>query len=170
MERVENIGWDPKKSQEENYNELVNCIEDHRIVMNVFEILQGTTGYAIFVQFASTALVLTLEALHTIIYDLTFTEFLLVLFYFLDSTLQILPACYYSNKFMVLTDQFVTSIFSSNFPDQSQKFKKTAIIFMQMIQKSCVVLAGKIIPVTLATFMSILKLSYSMLTLARQLR
>ncbi|XP_037916984.1 odorant receptor 33a-like [Hermetia illucens] len=169
MERLENVGWDLKKSQEDNYNELVECIKDRRIVMNVFDIFQNTTGYVIFMQFASTALVLTMEALITIIYDLNFTELLLVVFYMLDVNVQILPCCYYSNKFMVLTDQFVTSIYSTNFPDQSPKFKKTAIIFMQMTQKRSILMAAKIVPVSLATFASIIKLSYSMLTLAKQL-
>ncbi|XP_037916220.1 odorant receptor 33a-like isoform X10 [Hermetia illucens] len=117
MGRIENLRHDPKKTDLENCKDLIDCIEDHRLIMDVFEILQGTVSYTILFQFI---------------------------------------------------DEFVTAIYSTDWTDQGPEFKKLMIIFMEMTQQTKVIIAGKIIPVTLATFVSIMKISYSMFTVASQ--
>ncbi|XP_037916219.1 odorant receptor 33a-like isoform X9 [Hermetia illucens] len=134
MGRIENLRHDPKKTDLENCKDLIDCIEDHRLIMDVFEILQGTVSYTILFQFI----------------------------------VEILPCCYFSNEFMSSTDEFVTAIYSTDWTDQGPEFKKLMIIFMEMTQQTKVIIAGKIIPVTLATFVSIMKISYSMFTVASQ--
>ncbi|XP_037924945.1 putative odorant receptor 19b [Hermetia illucens] len=64
---------------------------------------------------------------------------------------------------MEKTDQMVFMLYSSNWMDLSPKFRKHLIILMQMTQEF--ILAGKQIPVTLATFMSAVKAIYSLLTI-----
>ncbi|CAD7086948.1 unnamed protein product, partial [Hermetia illucens] len=154
MERIESIKPDPKKSDSENCKELIDCIEDHRLIMNVFDILQGTVSYTIFLQFIGTALVFCMNTLLYFLYPLSLTEVLTVMLFLVAEILQILPCCYFSNKFMSSTDEFVNGIYSTDWTGQSPKFKKMMIIFMQMTQQTKVIIAGKIIPVTLATFVS----------------
>ncbi|CAD7089108.1 unnamed protein product [Hermetia illucens] len=171
LDRIARIGWDKgSRTQEENYQDFINCIEDHRTVLSIFDILQNTISHTLFVQFVTTGVLLSMEALLYLLYPPNPTELAIIVSYVLDITLEILPCCYYCNNFMAITDRTVTAIFSSNFMEQSLKFRKTAIIFMQMTQKSHVVVAGKVFPVTLATFMSVMKVAYSLLTVATRLR
>ncbi|CAD7089109.1 unnamed protein product [Hermetia illucens] len=153
LDRIRRVGWDKKKTQDENYQDFINCIEDHRIIMSIFDVLQNTVSYTVFIQFVTSAVVLAMQALLYVLYPPDLSQLGIIFFYFLDVTMEILACCYFSNNFMVITDKTVTAIFSSNFIDQSQKFRKTAIVFMQMTQKSHVLVAGKIFPVTLTTFM-----------------
>ncbi|CAD7089114.1 unnamed protein product [Hermetia illucens] len=170
MERIKNIGWDPLKTQEENYKDFIGCIEDHRIVMEIYNILQNTISSTIFIQFASTAIVVAIEILVILLFAINFTQIVMLLITTLAATIQILFCCYYVNNFTVVTNELVTAIYFSNLFDQSMQFRKTAIIFMQMTQKPKVVMAGKMFPVTLTTFASIMRTSYSILTVANQLR
>ncbi|CAD7089112.1 unnamed protein product [Hermetia illucens] len=33
LDRIEKVGWDKEKTQEENYQDFIDCIEDHKLVM-----------------------------------------------------------------------------------------------------------------------------------------
>lgn len=68
---------------------------------------------------------------------------------------EIFPSCYYANQFTETTDRMVFAIYSSNWMDLSPRSRKHLVIFMQMMQKKKVILAGKQIPITLATFVSV---------------
>ncbi|XP_037924334.1 odorant receptor 7a-like [Hermetia illucens] len=166
MQRVEDISNNSWKSDSDMRNEFVGIIEDHRLIMKVFDILQGTVSYTIFLQFIGTSLVICMIILEYFVYNLTATETLTGMLFLLAEIFQIAPCCYYSNQFMSSTDSFVNSIYSLNWTGQSIKFKKLMILFMIFTQRSKVIIAGKVIPVTLATFASILKISYSLFTVA----
>ncbi|XP_037916218.1 odorant receptor 33a-like isoform X8 [Hermetia illucens] len=168
MGRIENLRHDPKKTDLENCKDLIDCIEDHRLIMDVFEILQGTVSYTILFQFIGTACVFSMNILLYFLYTLSMTEVLIILLFLVAEIVEILPCCYFSNEFMSSTDEFVTAIYSTDWTDQGPEFKKLMIIFMEMTQQTKVIIAGKIIPVTLATFVSIMKISYSMFTVASQ--
>ncbi|XP_037916212.1 odorant receptor 33a-like isoform X2 [Hermetia illucens] len=168
MGRIENISPDPNKSDWENCQELIDCIEDHRLIMDVFDVLQGTVSYTILFQFIGTAIVFCMNILLYFLYTLSLTEVLILMLFLFAEIVEILPCCYFSNEFMSSTDEFVTAIYSTDWTGQNPKFKKLMIIFMEMTQETKVIIAGKIIPVTLATFVSIMKISYSMFTVASQ--
>ncbi|XP_037915205.1 odorant receptor 33b-like [Hermetia illucens] len=170
IERIQGVGWNRMKTKEENCRELLECIEDHRLIMKMFDVLESNLSFAMFTQFASTAITVAMELMFAIFYPFSFTQISMLLVSAFSSALEILPCCYYSNDFMVQTNGIVTAIYSSNFYEQSKEFQKTMIIFMQMTQKAKVVSAGKMFPVTLATFASIMKTSYTLLTVASQLR
>ncbi|XP_037918472.1 odorant receptor 59b-like [Hermetia illucens] len=170
IERIQNVGWDPTKTQKENYEDLIGCIEDHRIIMEIYNILQNTISITIFIQFASTATAVAIEIFVILFYAVNFTQVMMLFIAAVAFTIQILFCCYYVNNFTVVTGELVTAIYSSNIFDQSKEFKKTAIIFMQMTQKPKIVLAGKVFPITLTTFASIMRISYSILTVANQMR
>ncbi|XP_037915204.1 odorant receptor 33b-like [Hermetia illucens] len=170
IERIQNVGWDPTKTQEENYEDFIGCIEDHRIIMEIYKTLQNAISSTIFIQFASTAVAVAMEILVILFFVINFTQLMMLFISTVAAAAQILFCCYYVNNFTVVTNELVTAIYFSNIFDQSMQFRKTAIIFMQMTQKPKVVLAGKMFPVTLVTFASIMRTSYSILTVANQLR
>lgn len=160
------------------------------LVYSIFDVLQGTVSHIILCQFVATALVLVMIALNYLLFSPNFTEVIALAFFVVAEISQILPCCYYSNKFQSTTDDIVTSIYSCDWYNHTTEFKKTLIIFMQMTQRGKVIVAGKVIPVTMATFTSvctfqepyrinkkkisffsqIIKLSYSLLTVAQRIR
>ncbi|XP_037923668.1 odorant receptor 33b-like isoform X1 [Hermetia illucens] len=154
MERFANIHYDPEKMEEESFQDFVQCVEDHRIVMGLFEIIQKTLSFTIFIQFITSILVFSTTGLIYLRFSPSLTETAAVFLFMVAEITEIYPSCYYSNKFMEKTDQMVFMLYSSNWMDLSPKFRKHLIIFMQMTQERKIILAGKQIPVTLATFMS----------------
>ncbi|XP_037916544.1 odorant receptor 33a-like [Hermetia illucens] len=170
IERIQNIGWDPMKTQDENYEDLVNSIKDHKIIMNIYNILQNLISLTIFIQFADTAIVTAMQLLIILFYAVNFSQIIMLMVSSLASIIEILICCYFADSFTEVTNNLVNAIYSANIFDQSRNFQRTAIIFMQMTQESKVVLAGKVLPITLVTFASIMKTSYSLLTLANHMR
>ncbi|CAD7088126.1 unnamed protein product [Hermetia illucens] len=170
MNRIENLKYDPRKSESENLKGLIECIEDHRIISEIFNTLQGTVSHIILYQFVATALVIVMIALEYLLFSPNMTEVIALIGFLMGEIAQILPCCYYSNKFLSTTDSIVTSIYSCPWYDQTSKFKKIMIIFMQMTQKGKVIVAGKVIPVTMATFTSIIKFSYSLLMVVQRIQ
>ncbi|XP_037916504.1 odorant receptor 33b-like isoform X2 [Hermetia illucens] len=163
MERFANIHYDPDKMEEESFQDFIQCLEDHRSIMDIFEIIQNTLSFTIFFQFITSILVFSTSGVIYFRFSLSLAETVAVFILMLAVITEILPSCYYSDKFMEKTDQMVFMIYSSNWMDLSPRFRKNLIIFMQMTQKKKVILVGKQIPITLATFMSVMKAMYTML-------
>ncbi|XP_037917127.1 odorant receptor 33b-like [Hermetia illucens] len=163
MERFANIHYDPEKTEEESFQDFKHCLEDHRTIMDIFEIIQNTLSFTIFFQFITSILAVSTSGLLFLKFSPTLTETTAIFILILAEIAEIFPSCYYSDKFMEKTDQMVFMLYSSNWMDLSPKFRKHLIIFMQMTQKKKIILAGKQIPITLATFMSVMKAMYTML-------
>ncbi|XP_037914595.1 odorant receptor 22b-like [Hermetia illucens] len=80
---------------------------------------------------------------------------------------EIFPSCFYSNRFMETTDRMVFAIYSADWTRLSPRSRKHFVIFMQMMQQKKVILAGKQIPITLATFMSVVKAMFTMIMILK---
>ncbi|XP_037917023.1 odorant receptor 33a-like [Hermetia illucens] len=163
MERFANIHCDPEKTEDESFQDFVQCLEDHRIIMDIFQIIQNTLSFTIFFQFITSILVFSTSGLIYLRFSPSYAETTATFLFMLAEIAEIYPSCYYSNKFMEKTDQMVFMLYSSNWMDLSPRFRKHLIIFMQMTQEKKVILAGKQIPITLETFMSVMKAMYTML-------
>ncbi|XP_037916503.1 odorant receptor 33a-like isoform X1 [Hermetia illucens] len=163
MDRFAIIHHDPEKTEEESFQDFIQCLADHRSIMDIFEIIQNTLSFTIFFQFITSILVFSTSGVIYFRFSLSLAETVAVFILMLAVITEILPSCYYSDKFMEKTDQMVFMIYSSNWMDLSPRFRKNLIIFMQMTQKKKVILVGKQIPITLATFMSVMKAMYTML-------
>ncbi|CAD7086946.1 unnamed protein product [Hermetia illucens] len=155
MERFANIHHDPKKTEPESFQDFIECLEDHRIIMDIFEIIQNSLSVIIFFQLFSSIIVFSLSGLIYFEFSPTFTETTAVFISMGAEITEIFPSCYYSDKFMEKTDKMVFMLYSSNWMDLSPRFRKHLIIFMQMTQEKKIILAGKQIPITLTTFMSV---------------
>ncbi|XP_037918021.1 odorant receptor 33b-like [Hermetia illucens] len=155
LERFASIHYDPGKTEAESFQEFLQCLEDHRIIMGIFEIIQNSISYTIFFQFVASIFVFSTSGLSYLQFSRTATETAAAAIFMVAEVVEIFPSCYYADKFTEKTDQIVFMLYSSNWMDLSPRFRKHLIIFMQMTQKEKIILAGKQIPITLATFMSV---------------
>ncbi|XP_037924944.1 odorant receptor 33a-like isoform X2 [Hermetia illucens] len=163
MERFANIHYDPEKTEEESFQDFIQCLEDHRIIMDIFKVIQNSISFTIFIQFITSIIVFSTSGLIYLKFSPSLTETVAVFLFMTAEIIQIFPSCYYSDKFMEKTDRMVFMLYSSNWMDISPRFRKHLIIFMQMTQEKKIILAGKQIPITLDTFMSVIKAMYTML-------
>ncbi|XP_037917174.1 odorant receptor 33a-like [Hermetia illucens] len=163
MERFAEIHYDPEKTEEESFQDFIQCLEDHRIIMDIFKIIENNLSFTIFFQFIASILAFSTSGVIYLRFSPTLAETTAIFILMLAEITEVFPSCYYSNKFMEKTDQMVFMLYSSNWMDLSPRFRKHLIIFMQMTQEKKVILAGKQIPITLATFMSVMKAMYTVL-------
>ncbi|XP_037917285.1 odorant receptor 33a-like [Hermetia illucens] len=167
MERFADIHYDPEKTEEESFQDFIKCIDDHQIIINIFETIQNTLSITIFIQCITSILAFSTAGLIYLRFSPSFTETVAAFVFMVAEVTEIFPSCYYSDKFMEKTDRIVFMLYSSNWMDLSPRFRKHLIIFMQMTQKKKVILAGKQIPITLATFMSVMKAMYTVLMIMK---
>ncbi|XP_055921492.1 odorant receptor 42a-like isoform X1 [Eupeodes corollae] len=163
--RISNIGHDNgAKTTEENYCELIRCVNDHRNTLDYFYTLSPVVSATIFIQFVVAAFVLCITALCFCIFD--DLSFKVTSFCYLTSILiEVLPCCYLVSEIMEASTNLTTAVYSCNWMDQDVKFRKAVIIFMQHTQKPNSITAGNMIPISLPTFMGLIRLSFSIFTL-----
>ncbi|XP_075167926.1 odorant receptor 7a-like [Haematobia irritans] len=123
-----------------------------------------------FQQLFIAAFTLCLTAINLTAFERSFTEKLFSVVYLGVILIQILPACLCVNYMMTETHFLTTAMYSCNWMDQNITFRRMLIIFMQRSQKANIVNAGNIISVSLATFLAIIKFSFSMYTILSQMK
>ncbi|CAD7086942.1 unnamed protein product [Hermetia illucens] len=100
MERFANIHYDPEKTEEDSFQDFIQCLEDHRIIMDIFEIIQNTLSFTIFLQFIVSIFVFSTTGLIYLRFSPSFTETVAVFVFMAAEIAEIYPSCYYSHKFM----------------------------------------------------------------------
>ncbi|XP_037923946.1 odorant receptor 33a-like [Hermetia illucens] len=167
LERFANLHYDPRKTEKESMLEFVQFLEHHRIVMGIFDIIQNSVSYIILFQFVASIFVFSTSGLAYLRFPRTLAETAAIAVLMIAEIIEIYPSCYYASKFTAVTDRTVFMLYSSNWMDLSPKFRKHIVIFMEMTQEEKIILAGKQIPITLATFMSVMKAMYTMLMIMK---
>ncbi|XP_055910533.1 odorant receptor 2a-like [Eupeodes corollae] len=168
--RVARIGNDTSKTLDENYTELKLCINDHRNIISLFNNIKPTISQTVLVQLIITGNVLCL----TVFFFLKFNhgsigQLLATIFNMLATLTVSLPVCYFGNSLMEETRGLTTAIYKCNWIDQTIKFRKTLIIFMQHSQREHIINAGGLITINLQTFIAIIRYSFSLFTLLERI-
>ncbi|XP_065369062.1 odorant receptor 2a-like [Calliphora vicina] len=164
--RISRIGMEKRqRSVAENIEELRLCILDHKNLLGYFECIRPVISITLFLQFFITAFVLCLTAINIIAFNHDLTQQFFVIVYLVIVLIQVFPCCWHVNVLMHKSDLLTTAMYSCNWMDQNQEFRKMLIIFMQRSQKTNTILAGNLAPVTLQTFLAILRISFSMFTI-----
>ncbi|CAD7085747.1 unnamed protein product [Hermetia illucens] len=162
MKRIERIGTNTRISLERNYEELVHCIQDYQILKQYYNVLQPITSGALFLQFFVTAIVVCITAVYLVFVDGSAFDMIYLGFYFACILMEILLSCYYGNELLYESHLITNAIYSCSWTEQSERFKKVMIIFMQSTQMDMSVKAGGLINVNLESYMAVLKSSYSL--------
>ncbi|XP_055842590.1 odorant receptor 42b-like [Episyrphus balteatus] len=166
--RVARIGTDKKKTPEESFSELKMCVNDHREILRLLEIIKPAISQTVLTQLLATGSILCLTVFYYVTFDRGVGILISTLFYMCCLLFVSFPVCYFGNAFMMETDNLTTSIYSNNWLELPMKFKKCIIIFMQKSQESNVIYAGGLVSITLETFIAIIRLSFSMFTFLDQ--
>ncbi|XP_061397139.1 odorant receptor 7a-like [Musca vetustissima] len=116
------------------------------------------------------AFTLCLTAINLMAFERTFAEKIFSVVYLVVILIQIFPACLCVTFMMSETSNLTTAMYNCNWIEQNHNFRRMLIIFMQRSQKINVIYAGGLAPVTLQTFLSIIKFSFSMYTILSQMK
>lgn len=69
---------------------------------------------------------------------------------------EIFLPCYFGTILTSTNENVLKAIYSSNWPDMSQSFKNTMIIFVEQLQRPRVMKSGKIFTLSLFSFLTVI--------------
>ncbi|XP_069964593.1 odorant receptor 2a-like [Bactrocera oleae] len=150
-----------------NYQQLAACVRDH---WECVKCISPAIAATIFIQFISTALALCTAAVAFVNADSIGEQLIKFLPYILVVLCEIAPCCWLMDEAALEMFKLTNALFSCCWYEQNLRFRRSLIIFMQRSQKVEQILAGKIFPVSLVTFIKIIQFAFSLFTLLNQFR
>lgn len=164
--RISSIGYD---EDADAHQLLKESIEDHKLLNEYFNLLDETISFGMFGMF----IVVTINLVSTVLLTIYFCDHIAQKVYFLvlfgGYTMEIILACYYGTQYTATNDDLKTAIYKCNWIEQSKAFKMDMLIFVENSLRSKEFIAGGIVPISLISFMSIMKSSYSTFTVLNQM-
>ncbi|XP_039501320.1 odorant receptor 33b [Drosophila santomea] len=168
--RLSRIGQGPEETKYSTGKQLIECIEDHRKLIKIVELLRSTMNISQLGQFISSGINISI----TLINILFFAEnnFAVTYYgvYFLSMVLQLFPCCYYGTLISVEMNQLTYAIYSSNWMKMDRGYSRILLIFMQLTLAEVQIKAGGMIGIGMNAFFATVRLAYSFFTLAMSLR
>ncbi|KAL5280322.1 Or33a.2 family protein [Megaselia abdita] len=162
--RISRIGYD-ERTKEENHELLKSAIKDHQIILECFHTVNKTISPTLFAQFIATGV----NIVSSLILTIYFSEDVFERAYFILAIaaviFEIILACFYGSIFSEVVDHVPRALYSCSWYTQSKEFKVDLMIFLENTLRNREFVAGGLIPISLASFMKIMKSTYSTFTL-----
>ncbi|XP_034652156.1 odorant receptor 59b [Drosophila subobscura] len=167
-DHVRSLRMDPDKSEQQNYEDLVNCVIDHKIILRCCDMIRPMISRTIFVQFALIGSVLGLTLINVFFFS-NFWKGVASFLFVITILLQTFPFCYTCNLLIDDGDDLANTIFQSNWVDAEPRYKATLIHFLHNVQQPIIFIAGGIVPISMSSNISVAKFAFSIITIVRQM-
>ncbi|XP_037725216.1 putative odorant receptor 19b [Drosophila subpulchrella] len=168
--RVARLGNDQPLPADRMQELLIGYIQDHQVILKLFQSLQKFLSMSCSMQFLSTAC-----AQCTICYFLLFGQvgvmrFTNMMALFIAFTTDTLLLCSMAELLCQEGETLLAAVYSCNWVDQSVQFRRLHLQMLKRCQKPLILVAGKIMPISMKTFLKMIKGAYTMLTLLNEMR
>ncbi|XP_037919061.1 odorant receptor 33a-like isoform X2 [Hermetia illucens] len=140
--RMSKVGNGSKKN-DKCYLDLVACIESHLIILRIHNILKDIISKTFLIQIVIISISICVNILSIATLNLPHGEIIFLLSY-----------SYFSRK-------FADAAYGTDWVYQNQNFRVAILLMIQKSQNPDPILAGGIIPILLPTFLSVIRLAYS---------
>ncbi|XP_037041997.1 putative odorant receptor 71a [Bradysia coprophila] len=156
----------------ENLALLLENIKTHKFVMKYVADVERVFSIPFLFQLFCSSAIFCLTGFQLIIMENGSDDNLLLAYYFSFSCTmlnEIFLPCYFGTILTSTNESVSKAIYSSNWPDLSQSFKNTMIIFVEQLQRPRIMKSGKIFTLSLISFLTVINRSYSMFAVLRSL-
>ncbi|XP_034665094.1 odorant receptor 98a [Drosophila subobscura] len=167
-QRVDKLCSDPTKSDDENNEDLVNCIEDHKLILEYAALIRPVIEPIIFVQFLLVGLVLGISLINLYIFADSWSK-LAIGVYILVQISQTFPFCCTCDLIREDCETLAVAIFHSSWKNSDRKYRSSLLYFLQNAQRTISFTAGSIFSIGLNTNIRVAKLAFSVVTFVKQL-
>nr|CAH7722565.1 unnamed protein product [Callosobruchus chinensis] len=147
------------------YNDLTRCNQHLLVVLKIRDDLEDIFGLILLFQTVFSMLIIASNLFVASKVPITSPEFLSQMQYCCNVILQLFLFCYFGNELCVSSEQINKALYDSNWYSASPRYKRSIILTMCRMQKIMYVTTGKFSPLTLASFVSVVKHSFSYLAL-----
>ncbi|KAM8711936.1 hypothetical protein ACLKA7_012447 [Drosophila subpalustris] len=167
-ERIRNLRTDDNMTENENHQELVNCVLDHKLILEYCALIRPIISGTIFVQFLLIGVVLGLTLINVFFFSDFWTGIASFMFV-ITILLQTFPFCYTCNLIMEDCADLANAIFQSNWIGSGSRYQSTLLYFLHNVQQPIVFIAGGIIPISMSSNISVAKFAFSVITIIKQM-
>ncbi|XP_033153658.1 odorant receptor 42a [Drosophila mauritiana] len=167
-ERLRRLGTYPSESQEQRYERLVECIQDHKVILRYVDCLRPVISGTIFVQFLVVGLVLGFTLINIVLFA-NLGSAIAALSFMAAVLLETTPFCILCNYLTEDCYKLADALFQSNWIDEEKRYQKTLMYFLQKLQQPITFMAMNVFPISVGTNISVTKFSFSVFTLVKQM-
>uniref|UniRef100_A0A1A9W9N3 Odorant receptor n=1 Tax=Glossina brevipalpis TaxID=37001 RepID=A0A1A9W9N3_9MUSC len=162
--RVANIGYANNATYQQNRNllELNECVLDQKHLYQLFAVIQSIISWPMFLQFLASTLNMCMAMVALLFFVTDILERIYYVMYFAAMCLQIFPTCYYGSDFEMKFERLHYAVFSSNWTNGTQCFKRHMLLFTERALRETRAMAGGIFRIHLDTFFATVKGAYSL--------
>ncbi|KRF78806.1 odorant receptor 59b isoform X2 [Drosophila virilis] len=167
-ERIRSLRTDLHKTEAENYDELICCIMDHKLILKCCAIMRPIISGIIFVHFQLVGVVLGVTIIN-ILYFSDFIHGISSIIYLTGILLESFPCCYLSDLLAEDSKDLSNLLAQSNWISAERKYKSTLMIFIQHVQRPIVFVAGIIFPISVNSNIRMARFAFSVMTIVQQM-
>ncbi|XP_060805934.1 odorant receptor 4-like [Amyelois transitella] len=147
---------------------FVDCLDHYKKITETLGLLQDIFGTAILVQFAIGGWILCMAAYKLVSLSVFSVEFASMTLFITCILTELLLYCFYGNEVQVESDRLLQSMYSMQWLRAGPRFRRALLVAMERAKRPLRPAAGLIIPLSLDTFLKILKSSYTFYAVLRQ--
>ncbi|KAJ3666961.1 hypothetical protein Zmor_002379 [Zophobas morio] len=146
---------------------IKHCINHHNIILSFIKEFESCFSSVVFSQFAGSVLVVGFCCFQLGKMSPTTPNFSILVGYLIVLLVQIYFYCYYGTVLYEESDSLTNADYIGNWYDYDAESKKDLILLLERSQRPIVVTAGKILDLSVTTFTTILRRSYSLLAVLK---
>ncbi|XP_015022167.2 odorant receptor 42b [Drosophila mojavensis] len=166
--RVERLRMQTDMTEDENYEELVLCIKDHKLILDYCENMHPLISRTMFVQYATVSLVLASTLIHLVSFaDLI--SGITTAIYMTASLFQTFPFSYTCDLIVEDCENLALAIFHSHWMGSSRPYKSALVYFIHKVQQPIIFLGGGVFPICLNINIQVAKFAFSLMTFVQQM-
>ncbi|KAJ3643971.1 hypothetical protein Zmor_026650 [Zophobas morio] len=149
------------------YNRIKRCVVHHNATLSFIKEFEECFSPVVFSQFAGSVFVICFCCLQMSKVSSEGFYFMQLVMYFSVILAQLYFYCYYGSTLFEESNNLTNAIYIGRWYDYDTKSKKALITLMERSREPITVTAGKILDLSLATFATILRRSYSLLAVLK---
>ncbi|XP_076255792.1 odorant receptor Or1-like [Rhynchophorus ferrugineus] len=151
------------------YDDICQCVDRYNLVKEFVNDIEDTFSAALFWQFGASVFVICLGCVQFFFVELWTFNFFSIVSFVITMSWEVFLYCYYGSLLSNESDTLIIDIYITNWFDLDQKCQKAYLTIMENGKKPLVIKAGKVVDLSLDTFATIMRRSYSVLAVISKL-
>uniref|UniRef100_A0A182NTV1 Uncharacterized protein n=1 Tax=Anopheles dirus TaxID=7168 RepID=A0A182NTV1_9DIPT len=160
-----------RKSNEDVYNDLMRCIVFHQELTGFLRDVLNLFGGPILAQLCCSVFILCITEFRLLTDVNTTEDIIRAVSYLMCLIIQVVQYCYFGNEVNYMSHKVHEATAFMNYPDMDIRTRKLLIAFQMFTSKGILCTVKKVfyIELSMATFVTIIKTSYSYLAVLRSM-
>ncbi|KAJ3664965.1 hypothetical protein Zmor_000493 [Zophobas morio] len=138
-----------------------DCVNHHKEIVRFVYKIESTFSKGIFLTFLASVVVICFTGFMMIIVPFLGPQFIFLTVYLSCMMTEVAVYCWYGHDVMTTSDEIGNFFYTSNWYESELSLRQSMAIFLERTKKPVTLTGGKLVVLSLPTFTSILRSSYS---------